>query len=157
MAIATVAGYLPDDTDGGGGSPTATASSQPYIGLPVGSWTILELNETMRTSVCQQQITFCNNKIPACPPYQWPVVVAECHGRTEACQDGCTYGPTKELCHQSCENYYKCNQPGALRSHLQTDRPDQVPVYNLPTNAAGYLNGDIYLLLFITIISSLIP
>ncbi|KAI8364673.1 uncharacterized protein BYT42DRAFT_165230 [Radiomyces spectabilis] len=151
-------GSVTEELNDEGMSSSVTVSNRPNIGLPVRFWSILELDETRRSKICNQQIAFCTeecggpnsttsnfcntttmawgcscqNKVPDCPPYQWPVTVAECNGRDEACQQGCNYGVTKDLCIKGCHRYFKCNQPGSTPSYLQTSRPDQIPVYNSP-------------------------
>ncbi|KAI7869340.1 hypothetical protein BDF14DRAFT_1722976 [Spinellus fusiger] len=74
----------------------------------------------------------CKSKVPDCPPYQWPVTVAECNGREHACRMGCGEGPTNTLCTTGCQCYYKCNQPGSVQSFLRTDTENQKPIYNVP-------------------------
>ncbi|KAI9010860.1 hypothetical protein CLU79DRAFT_773036 [Phycomyces nitens] len=33
---------------------------RPSVGLPIGSWNILDLNTTSKTSVCNDQLLFCD-------------------------------------------------------------------------------------------------
>ncbi|KAL0081291.1 hypothetical protein F4703DRAFT_1866058 [Phycomyces blakesleeanus] len=74
----------------------------------------------------------CKTKIPDCPPYQWPVSIAECRGREDACNNGCAEGTTKELCADGCKRYYRCNMPGGIPSALRTNTSDEKPIYNIP-------------------------
>ncbi|KAL1928698.1 hypothetical protein VTP01DRAFT_2484 [Rhizomucor pusillus] len=156
----------PEAANNSAAGPAADAAGghaqTPIVGLPISSWSILQLDDQSRASVCNQQQGFCNdqcgggnmttinfcnvttmawdckcqNKVPDCPPYQWPVTVAECKGRESACQAGCTDESTKDLCTNACSHYYKCNRPGGPPSKLHTENPDQVPVYEV--NPVGY-------------------
>ncbi|KAJ8655614.1 hypothetical protein O0I10_008702 [Lichtheimia ornata] len=120
--------------------------SQP-LAIPIGTWSILELNDTARSDVCHQQIDFCDeecggsdqvslnfckedtmewgcnckSKIPECAPYQWPVTVAECRGRETKCQEGCTDSVTQELCKDGCSEYFRCQRPGGPASQLRSE------------------------------------
>ncbi|ORY90032.1 hypothetical protein BCR43DRAFT_447903 [Syncephalastrum racemosum] len=76
----------------------------------------------------------CQNKIPDCPPYEWPVTVAECQGRTKTCQAGCTDQATREICQNRCTHYFRCHQPGGMKSQLQVENPGQTPTYQLPNS-----------------------
>ncbi|CAO3613874.1 unnamed protein product [Cunninghamella blakesleeana] len=119
------------------------------INIPLGTWSINDLNSTERTLICDQQKSYCindcgsnqltklnfcqvdtlnwgctcQNKLPNSLPFQWPVVIAECNGKEKACEAECN-GVTDDLCRQSCSNYYKCGKPGGQISHLRADQPE---------------------------------
>ncbi|KAI8331479.1 hypothetical protein BC941DRAFT_474823 [Chlamydoabsidia padenii] len=113
-------------------------SNSPKIGLQLGTWSILDLNETQRGAVCDEQIQFCKNdcgdtsinfcdsktmqwgcncqqKLPKSLPFQWPVTVAECSGKEKTCESGCA----DQNCRDLCQNYFKCNRPGSEPSKLR--------------------------------------
>ncbi|CAO3644673.1 unnamed protein product [Cunninghamella echinulata] len=121
-------------------------SSQKNINLPLGDWSINELNITEKTLICDQQKSYCmnvcnqvtnlnfcdintlkwgctcQNKLPDSLPFQWPVVIAECNGKEKTCEAGCN-GLTDGLCKQSCMSYFKCNRPGGgVPSNLRSDQ-----------------------------------
>ncbi|CAO3659714.1 hypothetical protein G6F70_003839 [Rhizopus microsporus] len=156
----------------------------PYIGLPVTTWSIIQLNETERTSVCNNQTSFCkdqcggdnyittnfcntttmawgcncSNHIPSSPPYHWPIVVAECQGKESSCLAGCGDGVAKDICRDACSRYYKCDQAGGPKSGLRVDRPDQPPVYDVPVisnSLASTLSFDSYTFLNTLFVTSL--
>ncbi|KAI9495533.1 hypothetical protein BDB00DRAFT_813690 [Zychaea mexicana] len=80
----------------------------------------------------------CRNKVPDCPPYQWPVTLAECRGREQKCEAGCsTNHPTKDICTDGCKSYFRCNRPGGPQSRLQTEQPNISPVYDMTTSATS--------------------
>lgn len=137
----------------------AGTPNHPYVGIPIGTWKITDLGTDERKLLCQQQQEFCTtecggdrlvkknfcnlgtmgwickcqNHVPDNPPYQWPVALAECHGRENSCIKGCTYGATKEICIKACNKYFKCNQAGSPLSGLRIEREDQIPSYSLPS------------------------
>ncbi|KAI8144518.1 hypothetical protein BJV82DRAFT_607596 [Fennellomyces sp. T-0311] len=157
-----------DNANSSAAAPADDSSHSVNIGLPIGTWSILQLNESSRAAVCKQQndfcasecggpamtsLNFCNqttmawgcncrNKVPDCPPYQWPVTLAECQGREQKCESGCTDHPTESLCVEGCTKYFRCNRPGGPQSRLQTNHPDATPIYDAPPNMSSFLKPD---------------
>ncbi|KAL7332608.1 hypothetical protein PS15p_201637 [Mucor circinelloides] len=137
--------------------------NRPYVGIPVGTWKITDLNVTERDVICNEQQTFCSNEcggndlvvinfcnrltmawnckcknhVPDTPPYGWPSTIAECHGKETTCNNGCSSGTTKAICLKACNQYYKCNQAGSPPSGLRVDNENDVPTYSIATESNG--------------------
>ncbi|KAL0076423.1 hypothetical protein J3Q64DRAFT_1647736 [Phycomyces blakesleeanus] len=78
----------------------------------------------------------CSKKVPDFSPYLWPIVQAECSGRSQACQRECNEQQQHQTgnpnCAVLCNDYYTCDSPNAPPSYLQTDSSSDTPSYNGP-------------------------
>lgn len=79
-------------------------------------------------------------------PFLWPVVQAECSGKSQECQMLCnkdTVNPS--TCATTCNAYYQCGTDKSPPSYLQTENPNDVPSYTGPkqdANAADNANSN---------------
>ncbi|KAK4513102.1 uncharacterized protein ATC70_000140 [Mucor velutinosus] len=138
-------------------NPASGSTHHPYVGIPVGTWKMIDLSTVEKDEICSEQQTFCSNEcggydltivnfcnrttmawnckcknhVPDTPPYGWPSTIAECHGKETACNNGCSSGSTKAICLKACGQYYKCNQAGSPPSSLRVDNENDVPNYSI--------------------------
>ncbi|KAI8048333.1 uncharacterized protein B0P05DRAFT_480997 [Gilbertella persicaria] len=72
----------------------------------------------------------CQNHVPDVPPYGWPITIAECQGKEQACINNCSSGALQNICIKGCGLYYKCKKAGSLPSGLRVSDENKIPVYN---------------------------
>ncbi|KAI7893414.1 uncharacterized protein EV154DRAFT_583319 [Mucor mucedo] len=83
-------------------------------------------------------ICLCQSHVPDVPPYHWPVTLAECQGKEQACMNNCFYGSTKTICIDACSRYYTCDKAGSPFSGLRVEREDQTPTYGNSSSSSSY-------------------
>ncbi|KAI7899940.1 uncharacterized protein BX663DRAFT_519047 [Cokeromyces recurvatus] len=142
-----------------GDSNNNNSTEQRPANLPHVGWTILRIDPSSRENLCQRQIAYCFNncggpnntpknfcnatsmawncgcdrKEADFAPYLWPVVQAECTGKSQDCQLICNQDKVNpSACSTACTSYYQCGTEFAPPSYLETENSSDEPSYDGP-------------------------
>ncbi|KAK9763539.1 hypothetical protein K7432_009684 [Basidiobolus ranarum] len=152
-----------------------TVAAALFSSQVLAEWLITSLPVANRENICVQQKAYCSNncggeleapknfcnvttmgwgcgcktKIPDFKPYTWPIVLEECRGKAQDCQEKCNTSSdeTRNQCYTDCSTKFQCGTDKAPPSYLEVPDVQATPLYtaayptNSPTPTPGETHG----------------
>ncbi|KAL1919993.1 uncharacterized protein VTP21DRAFT_1139 [Calcarisporiella thermophila] len=135
-------------------------SEHAYNKLPQDSWSILEMDESVRANLCKRQVSYCAQSCPdpvanfcnatsmafTCqcassvslpPPQLWPVAIEECNGKHFACVRNCLSRGERGQCVTACERWWGCGAASGPVTGLWVESVETSPRYFLEQTSSG--------------------